>query len=32
MHGQIIERVNHNGVVLLGDDDAGRFIQRVAVL
>jgi hypothetical protein len=32
MYGQIIERVNQNGVVLLGDDDTGRFIQRVAVL
>ena len=31
-HGQIVERVNQNGVVLLGDDDAGCFIQRVAVL
>jgi len=30
--GKIVERVNQDGIVLLGDDDAGCFIQRVAVL
>ena len=31
-HGQIVERINLQRVVLLGDDDAGRFIQCDAVL
>ena len=31
-HGQIVERVDLQRVVLFGDDDAGGFIQRVAVL
>ena len=30
-HSQIVEGVDQDGVVLLGDDDAGCFIQRVAV-
>ena len=29
LHGQIVERMDQDGVVLLGDDDAGGFIQRV---
>ncbi len=32
MHGQIVEGVDQQRVVLLGDDDAGRFTQRDAVL
>ena len=31
-HGQIVERVDLQGVVLLGDDDAGGITQRDAVL
>ena len=31
-HGQIVEGVNQQRVVLLGDDDAGGITQRDAVL
>ncbi len=30
VYGQLIKRINQNGVMLLGNDDAGGFIQRVA--
>ena len=32
VYGQLIKRINQNGVVLLGDDDAGGFIIQLFVV